>query len=133
MFRQFYRWWISHTEDGGKRYIDMSSDQELDQDQLPKGHTPIWIKPPEDASEIEMMERVHKIPELKLYNNNVTVLYMRKNDEVMDMCNKLGYKYIYQYNITGVEDQVVIFLNTFMYPEGITRSINMLIIVNNDM
>ena len=35
----------------------MSSDQELDPDELPEGQTPIWIQPPEDASQIEMMER----------------------------------------------------------------------------
>ena len=66
----------------------MSSDQELDPDQLPRGQTPIWIQPPEDASQIEMMERVLKIPELEQYNNNVTVLYgtddERKDDEIMD-------------------------------------------------
>ena len=53
----------------------MSSDQELDPDQLPRGQTPIWIQPPKDASQIEMMERVLKIPELAQYNNNVTVMY----------------------------------------------------------
>merc|ERR1712227_607213 len=71
--RQFYKWYISNIADG---YIDMSSDQELEQDQLPIGQTPIWIQPPEDASEIEMMERVAKIPELRQYQDkNVTVLY----------------------------------------------------------
>ena len=110
----------------------MTSDQELDPDQLPKGQIPIWIRPPEGASQIEMMERVLKIPELKQYNNNVTVLYDVKDEGVMDMCNKLGYKYIYRHNITGAEDQVVILLNTHVYPEAITRGINMLIIVNNN-
>ena len=109
----------------------MSSDQELDPDQLPRGQTPIWIQPPEDASQIEMMERVLKIPELKQYNN-VTILYHEDDGEVMDMCNKLGYKYIDSYNMTGAEDQVVILLNTNLAPEYITRGINMLIIVYND-
>ena len=111
----------------------MSSDQELDPDQLPRGHTPIWIQPPKDASEIEMMERVLKIPELKQYNNNVTVLCDKKNDEVMDMCNNLGYKYQKTKNtkITGAEYQVIILLTAGMTPEYITRGINMLIIVNN--
>ena len=111
----------------------MSSDHELDPDQLPRGHTPIWIQPPEDASQIEMMERVLKIPELKQYNNNVTVLHNgERKDEVMDMCNKLGYKYVKHDNMTGAEDQVVILLNTGFYPEYITRGINMLIIVDNN-
>ena len=109
----------------------MSSDQELDPDQLPRGHTPIWIQPPEDASQIEMMERVLKIPELAQYNNNVTVLYRYEDAAVKDMCNKIGYKYIHWYNMTGAEDQVVILLNTDVVPEFITRGINMLIIVSN--
>ena len=109
----------------------MSSDQELDPDQLPRGQTPIWIQPPEDASEIEMMERVLKIPELEQYKDNVTVLFSKKVDEVMDMCCKRGFKYIYRDNMTGAEDQVVILLNTDVAPENITRGINMLIIVHN--
>ena len=111
----------------------MSSDQELDPDQLPRGQTPIWIQPPEDASDIEMMERVLKMQELEQYNNNVTVLYYKKDAEVMDMCYERGYKYIEDVNMTGAEDQVVILLNTsVVLPEEITRGINMLIIVGND-
>ena len=111
----------------------MSSDQELDPDQLPRGHTPIWIQPPEGASQIEMMERVVKIPELKQYKNNVTVLYGSwSNDEARDMCNSMGYKYRYRLNMIGAEDQVVILLNTNLAPEEITRGINMLIIVDNN-
>ena len=63
----------------------MSSDQELNPDQLPRGQTPIWIQPPRGASQIEMMERVVKIPELEHYNN-VTVLYDKKDSKVMEMC-----------------------------------------------
>ena len=108
----------------------MSSDQELDPDQLPRGHTPIWIQPPY-STQIEMMKRVLKIPELKQYNNNVTVLYGGWDNEVKDMCNKLGYKYIHASNMTGAEDQVVILLNSRVLTESITRGINMLIIVDN--
>ena len=110
----------------------MSSDQELDPDQLPRGQTPIWIQPPEGASQIEMMKRVVKIPELKQYNNNVTVLYDEKDAKVMAMCHKRGYKYIDRLNMTGAEDQVVILLNTLVRPETITRGINMLIIVTDN-
>ena len=125
---------ISHTWNGRNEYIDMSSDQELDPNQLPRGHTPIWIQPPEDATDIEMMERVLKIPELKQYNNNVTVLYhddQNNDEEVMKKCSKIGWKYIENRNIIGVEDQVVIVFNTSLYPETITRGINLLIIVTN--
>ena len=110
----------------------MSSDHELHQHQLPRGQTPIWIQPPVGTSQIEMMERVLKIPELEQYKDNVTVLYSGdKNDEVMDTCNMNGYKYIHRDSFTGAEDQVVILLNFPVYPEPITRGINMLIIVNN--
>ena len=111
----------------------MELDQELDPDQLPRGHIPIWIQPPKDSSDIQMMKRVVKIPELEQYKDNVTVLYHEKDDEVMDMCYKRGYKYIRFANMTGAEDQVVILLNTiWVTPEYITRGINMLIIVNNN-
>ena len=109
----------------------MSSDQELDPDQLPRGHTPIWIQPPEGTSQIEMMERVIKIPELKQYKTNVTVLYTEKDEKVLEMCNKMGFKYRYRLNMIGAEDQVVILLNAGVAPETITRGINMLIIVTN--
>ena len=108
----------------------MSSDQELDPDQLPRGHTPIWIQPPRGTSETEMMERAIKIPELKQYNNNVTVKYSVHRKEVQDICKKMRYKYVE--NMTGAEDQVVILFNTTLFPEEITRGINMLIIVNNN-
>ena len=112
----------------------MSSDQELDPEQLPRGQTPIWIHNPlklDGASQIVMMERVLKIPELKQYNS-VTVLCLEKDNKVMDMCLKRGHKYIGNGNMTGAEDQVVILLNTEMTPESITRGINLLIIVRND-
>ena len=47
----------------------------------------------------------------------------------MISCKKLGWKYISNKNITGVEEQVVILLDTIVWPEYITRGINMLIIV----
>jgi len=129
--RQFYKWLISHTYIR-RVYMDMSSDQELAPDQLPRGHTPIWIQPPRNATLIEMLERVLKIPELTEYNNNVTVLYYGEKDAgVMARCQELGWKYIDNANMYGVEDQVVILLNTDVLPEEITRGINMLIIVTN--
>ena len=109
----------------------MSSDQELDPDQLPRGHTPIWIQPPEGTSQIEMMERVIKIPELEQYNNITVVYGSWPDDEAREMCNKMGFKYRYRLNMIGAEDQVVILLNTNLAPEEIARGINMLIIVHN--
>ena len=99
----------------------MSSDHELEPNQLPRGQTPIWIQPPGRTSKIKILKRVLKIPELKQYNNNVTVLYRYGMDrKVMKMCNKLGYKYIDDIRMTGAEDQVVILLNTGVSAEIIT-------------
>ena len=59
-------------------------------------------------------------------------LCSRKQVEVMELCKKIGYKYIHWDNITGAEDQVVILLRTNLMPENITRGINMLIILSFD-
>ena len=110
----------------------MQSDKELAEDKLQRGHTPIWIRPPKGTSKVEMIERVFTIPELKLYKNNVTVLYSgKKNEDIMEMCEKIGYKYIDRNNITGAEDQAVILLDIAVFPEFISRAINLLIIVRN--
>ena len=109
----------------------MSQDQNLDPNQLPIGHTPIWIKATENTSNIKMFEKVLLLPELEQYNNNVTVLSANEDmdAEVMEECDKLGWKYFNYTNFTGVEDQVIILLNTNLLPETITRAINLLIIV----
>ena len=111
--------------------MDMSQDQNLDPNQLPIGHTPIWIKATENTSNIKMFEKVLMLPELEQYNNNVTVLSANEDmdAEVMEECDKLGWKYFNYTNFTGVEDQVIILLNTNLLPETITRAINLLIIV----
>ena len=111
--------------------MDMSQDQNLDPNQLPIGHTPIWIKATENTSNIKMFEKVLLLPELEQYNNNVTVLSANEDmdAEVMEECDKLGWKYFNYTNFTGVEDQVIILLNTNLLPETITRAINLLIIV----
>ena len=109
----------------------MSQDQNLDPNQLPIGHTPIWIKATENTSNIKMFEKVLLLPELEQYNNNVTVLSANEDmdAEVMEECDKLGWKYFNYKNFTGVEDHVIILLNTNLLPETITRAINLLIIV----
>ena len=112
----------------------MSQDQNLDPNQLPIGHTPIWIKATENTSNIKMFEKVLLLPELEQYNNNVTVLSANEDmdAEVMEECDKLGWKYFNYTNFTGVENQVIILLNTNLLPETITRAINLLIIVTDN-
>ena len=129
---QFYKWMISHTTDEyGMGYMDINDDQELHPDLLPKGHTPIWIKVPEGTPDIEAFNKVEMLPELAKYKENVTVLYFDLDDAVMERCNKLGWSYINQYNITGAENNAFILLGTSVEPEHITRGINLLIIVTN--
>ena len=40
------------------RHLSTAADQELADDQLPAGHTPVWIEPPRGATEVQMLERV---------------------------------------------------------------------------
>ena len=42
----------------GQKHLSTAADQELADDQLPAGHTPVWIEAPEDATEVQMLERV---------------------------------------------------------------------------
>ena len=113
----------------------MSQDLELEQDDLPYGFTPIWIKAPEGTSDTVMLERVMRIPEISQYKTNVSVLYEnmrgKMNENLKQMCSTNEWKCIDCKNINGVEDQVIILLNTNVTPEYITRGINMLIIITN--
>ena len=111
----------------------MSQDEELDEGQLPKGQTPIWIKAPPKTSDVKMLERVLKVPELNGYEDNVTVLYQNdKKEKLLKMCNEYGLKCLDCNNVTGIEDEVIILLNTNnITPEYITRGIKMLVIITN--
>ena len=79
-----------------------------------------------------MLERVCKIPELLQYGNNVTVLYRSRDDEVIDLCKQMGYKYLPSDRVTGIEQRVIILLNTGIAPEYITRGTNLLIMITNN-
>ena len=50
-----YKYNISHDN---RSHLSMAADQELADDQLPAGHTPVWIKPPHGATQVQMLERV---------------------------------------------------------------------------
>ena len=71
----FYKYFISHHE---KEYLSMANDQELPDDQLPPGQAPVWIEPPEEVTEIEMLERVEEI-------------IGREYTDVMVLCYSHGY------------------------------------------
>ena len=40
------------------KHLSTAADQELADDQLPAGHTPVWIDTPRWATQVEMLERV---------------------------------------------------------------------------
>ena len=53
----------------------MANDEELTNDQLPPGLTPVWIEPPEEASHVQMLERVKDI--IGQEDSDVMVLWHR--------------------------------------------------------
>ena len=107
----------------------MAADQELPDDQLPAGHTPVWIEPPRGATQVQMLERVETMAGPY---QDVMVLYLDNCDErAAALCEERGWKYHERYNIYGCEAQCVVLLDCPLYPEWITRGINMIIIVNN--
>ena len=109
----------------------MAADQELPDDQLPAGHTPVWIQPPYGATKVQMLEKVETMAG---QYQDVMVLYHRRqhsSDEraASDWCEKKGWKYQGISEIYGSEAQCVVLLDCDLRPELITRGINMLIIV----
>ena len=110
----------------------MDADQELPDDQLPRGHTPIWIKTPHDVTEVKVLERCEDIVRGKY--KDVMVLYDGDDNEIpaaLSWCGERGWQYHDAEDITGCEAQCVILLDCLLQPEFITRGINMLIIVCN--
>ena len=109
----------------------MDGDQELPDDQLPPGLTPIWIQPPDGATQVEMLERVKEVMRVIGHETDVMVLHHRDSDEVARAwCGEEGWQYHYAGNIYGCEARCVVLLECYMTPEVITRGINKLIIVN---
>ena len=108
----------------------MAADQELADDQLPAGHTPVWIEPPRGATQVQMLERVDTM--VGQYQD-VMVLYRlgSYNERAAAWCKERGWKYHNAQNIHGCEAQCVVLLECYLETEYLTRARNMLIIVNN--
>ena len=70
--RTLYKYAISHKMTETK-HLSTAADQELADDQLPAGHTPVWIEPPRGATEVQMLERVETMAG---QYQDVMVLYM---------------------------------------------------------
>ena len=125
--RTFYEYFISHHEKDF--YLSMANDQELPDNQLPPGHAPVWIQPPEGVTEVEMLERVKENFGLE-YSDMMVLYYGQGNKRAAAWCKERGWQYHWAGNITGCEAKCVVILDCPLLPEYITRGINMLIIVN---
>ena len=107
-------------------HLSTAADQELADDQLPAGETPIWIQPPRGATQVDMLERVETMAGKY---QDVMVLNYFSDKRAAAWCRERGWKYHRAGYIYGTEAQVVVLLKCPLYPELITRGINQLIIV----
>ena len=110
----------------------MDGDQELPDDQLPPGLTPIWIQPPDGVTQVEMLERVKEVMRVIGHETDVMVLYHYSDDDevVRAWCGEEGWQYHASQFITGCEARCVVLLECVLTPEWITRGINKLIILS---
>ena len=128
--RRLYKYAISHKITGIK-HLSTAADQELADDQLPAGHTPVWIEPPRGATQVQMLERVETMAG---QYQDVMVLqhYSGYRDErAAAWCKERGWQLHQCYNIHGCEAQCVVLLDCPLETEYLTRARNMLIILNN--
>ena len=106
----------------------MAADQELADDQLPAGLTPVWIEPPRGATQVQMLERVETMAG---QYQDVMVLYYDSDKRAAAWCKEKGWTYHSANSIYGCEAQCVVLLNCDLFTELLTRGRNMLIIVHN--
>ena len=123
-----YKYDISHNFK--KSHLSTAADQELADDQLPAGHTPIWIKPPGGATQVQMLERVETMA--GQYPDVMVLWYGDSDKRAAAWCEERGWQYHDAYNIYGCEAQCVVLLNSTMDTEYLTRGRNMLIILQNE-
>ena len=113
----------------GVNHLSTAADEDLADDQLPAGHTPVWIEPPRGATEVQMLERVETMAG---QYQDVMVLYWVRDERAAAWCEERGWQYRYAYNIYGCEAQCLVLLQCDLMTEYLTRARNMLIIVNNE-
>ena len=126
-----YKYAISHNMPRDTKHLSTAADQELADDQLPAGNTPVWIEPPRGATEVQMLERVETMAG---QYQDVMVLYgssSSRDERAAAWCEERGWKYHWGLNIYGCEAQCVVLLNCELRTEYLTRARNMLIILNN--
>ena len=114
----------------GNEHLSTAADEELADDQLPAGHTPVWIEPPRGATQVQMLERVETMAG---QYQDVMALYGGGRDErAAAWCQKRGWQYHYADHIYGCEAQCVVLLKCPLYTEHLTRARNMLIIFKDE-
>ena len=120
-----YKYDITHNE---RKHLSTAADQELADDQLPAGHTPVWIEPPRGATQVQMLERVETMAG---QYQDVMVLYWDRDERAAAWCEERGWQYHYALTIYGCEAQCVVLLDCGLLTEFLTRARNMLIILYN--
>ena len=123
-----YKYNISHNNNKDK-HLSTAADQELADDQLPAGHTPVWIEPPRDATQVQMLERVETMA--GQYQDVMVMYWVDSDERAAAWCEERGWQYLSDYSIYGCEAQCVVLLDCYLATEYLTRARNMLIIVNN--
>ena len=111
------------------KHLSMAADQELADDQLPAGHTPVWIEPPRGATEVQMLEIAVTMAEQ--YQDVMVVHDSDEDERAAAWCEDRGWRYLHSVNTRGCEAQCVVLLNCRLDLESITRGRNMLLIVDN--
>ena len=130
--RTLYKYAISHDMSGDSydEHLSMAADEELADDQLPAGHTPVWIEPPGGATQVQMLERVETMA--GQYQDVMALYYDDSDKRAAAWCEERGWQYYNRLNIYGCEAQCVVLLQCYLATEYLTRARNMLIIFNND-
>ena len=113
---------------GDTKHLSTAADQELADDQLPAGHTPVWIEPPGGATQVQMLERVETMAG---QYQDVMVLHWDRDERAAAWCDERGWQYHDAFDIYGCEAQCVVLLECGLFTEYLTRARNMLIILNN--
>ena len=113
------------------KHLSTAADKELADDQLPAGHTPVWIEPPGGATQVQMLERVETMAG-QYQDVMVLYQYVERDERAAAWCKERGWQYHNAGSIYGCEAQCVVLLKCDLHTELLTRARNMLIILNNE-
>ena len=113
----------------GIKHLSTADDEELADDQLPAGHTPVWIEPPGGATQVQMLERVETMA--GQYQDVMVLHWSDRDERAAAWCEERGWQYHDADYIYGCESQCVVLLQCPLETEYLTRARNMLIIFNS--